>query len=195
MQYALALTEFVSHCISNASPYCLQKKSVSCMVALMSHFLMKEQDFAYFSYFFVSSHCTPFPLQWSFFSIGLSLLPFLLTGLPLSEKKTQRGSPWHFSFFIFPYVLLPHSSISLFLSTVLLSPRSTISSFRRCAVQSCSKSRVCSCWSSSIFLRLLDPGVLSCRISQNRRKGDKSRGRRPKDVARESADLSVLPQC
>ena len=112
MQYAL--TEFVFHCISNASPHYLQK-SISCMVALMSHFPMKGQDFVHFSLFRFFSHCTFFPSQRSsFFSIGSSLL-FFLTGLSLSEKKTQRGSPWYFSFFIFLYVVFrTHPSLSFF---------------------------------------------------------------------------------
>lgn len=62
VQYALALAEFVSHCVSNASPDYLRKKGVPYMVALMSHFPMKEQDFAHF-FLFLSSHCTSFPSE------------------------------------------------------------------------------------------------------------------------------------
>lgn len=114
----LLLTEFVSHCVSNASPHCLRKRSVSCMVALTSHFPMKEQDFAHLSYFSFLLIVRPYLHNdlLSFQLARLSYLFFFLTDLPLSEKKTQRGSPWHFFFFIFPYVLLPHSSISLSLS-------------------------------------------------------------------------------
>lgn len=114
----LLLTEFVSHCVSNASPHCLRKRSVSCMVALMSHFPMKEQDFAHLSFFrFFSLYVLSFTMIFFLFNWLVSLLPiFFLTGLLLSEKKTQRGSPWHFFFFIFTYVLLLHSSISLSLS-------------------------------------------------------------------------------
>lgn len=146
--------------ISNASPHYRQKKRISCMVTLMSHFPRKGQDFAHFSLFrFFSLYVLPFTIVSFLFNWLVLFFLFFLPGLSLSEKKTQRGSPWHFSFFIFPYVAFrPHPSLSLFLSMLLLpSLRSTISSFRRCAVQSCSKSRVCSCWSSSIFLRLLDP--------------------------------------
>lgn len=152
------------------------------MVALMSHFPMKEQDFAHFSLFsfllivrlFLHNDLLSFQLARLFFL-------FFLTDLPLSRKKTQRGSPWHFSFFILSLCAssaLIHLSLSFDASLAPLLDHLLL----RCAVQSCSKSRVCSCWSSSIFLRLLASwrslAFLSCRISQNRRKEDKVEDRR-----------------
>lgn len=107
---------------------------------------------------------SPFSFFFSFF--------FYPAHLPLPEKKTQRDSlSWRSSFFILlPRVressalihflsFLLSSIVSLFLSPFFtrsssLSPRPVLprcrSPFVRSAVQSCSKSRVCSCWSSSI---------------------------------------------
>lgn len=89
-----AHTEFVFHCLPNASsPRCLEKKSVSCMATLMSHFPMKGQNFARFFFFdFFSMYILSFTMifvlfNWPVFSSVFSYL------LPLSEKKTQRNSP------------------------------------------------------------------------------------------------------
>lgn len=154
---------------------------------------MKGQDFAHFSLFrffslYVLSFTMIFLFNWlvssSFFSYGSSLI----------WKENATWFSLVFLLFHLPLCSLPQSSISLFFSIYFSLPLAWLSPpFRRCAVQSCSKSRVCSCWSSSIFLRLLDPGVLSCRISQNCRKGRQSRGRRPKDVAK-GKRRPVLPQ-
>lgn len=121
VQYAFAFTQFVSYCVSNASPHYLQEKSVSCMVALMSHFPIKEQDFTFLFFRFFSLYVLSFTMIFFLFNWLVSS-SFFSSDLSLSEKKTQRGSLWYFSFFIFPYVLLPHSSISLFFSTLLLLP-------------------------------------------------------------------------
>lgn len=162
------------------------------MVALMSHFPMKEQDFTHFSFFhffslYVLSFTMIFLFNWlvcsSFFSYGPSLI-------------WKENATWFSLAFLLFHLPLCTSSALIYLSlsfdASLLAPRSTIFSFRRCAVQSCSKSRVCSCWSSSIFLlRLLDPGVLFCRISQKRRKEDKV-----EDEGRGQGKRGpVLPQC
>lgn len=117
--------EFVFHCLLNASLRCLEKKSVSCMATLMSHFPMKGQNtssFTRFFFFLFFFQCNvSFPSQWSsFFSIGSSLLLlrplfFFLTGLPLSEKKTQRAILLDISpFSSFPHVVSSiHPSLSL----------------------------------------------------------------------------------
>lgn len=82
VQYALTLTEFVFHCLPNASPRYPKKKRISCMATLMSHFPMKGQNFARF-FFFIFSQCTFFPSQWSsFFSIGSPLPRFFLQAPP-----------------------------------------------------------------------------------------------------------------
>lgn len=103
----LLRSQSLSHCVSNVSPHCLQKKSVSCMVALMSHFPMKEQDLVHFSLFrFFSLYVLSFTMifflfNWlvssSFFSYGSSLiwkenatwfsLAFLLFHLPLCTSS------------------------------------------------------------------------------------------------------------
>lgn len=212
----LLRSEFVFHCHLNASPCCLQEKNVSCMVPLMLHFPMKGQDFArsfLFSFLlslYVSSFFTMifFLFNW-LVSFCFFFFPPLLTYLLLSEKKTQRGSSWRFSFFIIPLHSLSHSSVSLlhaffyhfFLSLSLSFSYSLTSSnypvllpvSLRSAVQSCSKSRVCSCWSSSIFPRLLDPSILSRRFSQDR-KGGQSRGRTKTDGRGQGKLRPVLSQ-
>lgn len=98
------------------------------------------------------------------FQLARLFFPFFLTALPFWKENATWFS-LAFLLFHLPPCSLPHSSISLFLSILLFSSARLSPPFVRCAVQSCSKSRVCSCWSSSIFLRLLDPSVLSCRIS------------------------------
>lgn len=82
VQYALTLTEFVFHCLPNASPHCPKKKGVSCMETLMSHFPMKGQNFAHlFFFYFFSLHVLPFTMI--FFLFNWLVSSFFLTGSPL----------------------------------------------------------------------------------------------------------------
>lgn len=141
---------------------------------------------------------------------------FLLLRI-LSEKKTHRGSSRGVSpFSSFPYTAFrTHPSLSYTFSVIASSSSSSSSlslpypltcstspsalltmrrsPFVRSAVQSCSKSRVCSCWSSSIFPRLLDPSILSRRFSQDRERGQ-SRGRTKTDGRGQGKLRPVLPQ-
>lgn len=93
VQYVLAFTEFVSHRVSNASSRYLQKKSVSCIMALMSHFTMKGQDFTFqqdvhfslfrfFSLYVLSSTMIFFLFNWL---VSSSL--FFLRAFPYLKRK------------------------------------------------------------------------------------------------------------
>lgn len=156
----------------------------------MSHFPMKEQTFTHFSLFhFFSLYVLSFTMIFFLFN-WLLLFLFFLRDLPLSEKKTQRGSPWHLSFFIFPYALLPHSSISLFLLKLLLPLCSTPFVDAQC-------SRALNHGSVLVGLPLSSSGFQILAFSPveslaELQEGGQSKGRKPKDVARESVDLSYL---
>lgn len=155
---------------------------------------------------FSSSFPSSFPLSHPFSSCLVFSL--FLTYLPLPAKKTQRSSSRSSSFFILPHVVFrtlihfslsfflpPFSPLPLFYTSLLFllasPPASTCRSpFVRSAVQSCSKSRVCSCWSSSISPGFWILTFFSPIGSRRTRKGDEVE--RTKDVARESSDLSYL---
>lgn len=178
VQYALTLTEFVSRCLPNASLRRRRKRSSS--HGGFNVTLSYERDrtshasslFRFFSLYCLSFTMIFFLFNWlvlSPFSFFFSFF-FYPAHLPLPEKKTR------FSFVAFllfhppssrtrvfrthPFLsFLLSSIVSLFLSSFFirsssLPPRPVLprcrSPFVRSAVQSCSKSRVCSCWSSSI---------------------------------------------
>lgn len=121
--------EFVFHCLPNAPLPSLSSEKERILYGGFNVTLSHERTgFCTLPRFFVSSHCTPFSFTMIFLfnwlvssSSSSSSTPFFspsLTGLSLSEKKTQRGSPWHFSFFIL-FHSLPRSSISPSLSSLL----------------------------------------------------------------------------